>query len=79
MCITILQWHYEISCSSYCYKSDHKTKNTKRVSFNFFLEEDDIPVDLLTKFQPDPICKLRETSKTPVHYGMCCQFSVLYS
>jgi hypothetical protein len=32
-----------------------------------FLEVDDIHVDLLTKFQPDPVCNLRETIKTPVH------------
>jgi hypothetical protein len=70
---------YKISCSGYCYKFDHKTKTTKWVSLKFFVEEDDIPVDLLTKFQPDPVCNLRETIKTPVRCEMCCKFSVLHS
>jgi hypothetical protein len=70
---------YRISCSSYCYRFDHKTKTTKWVSLKFFVEEDDIPVDLLTKFQLDPVWNLRETIKTPVHCEMCCKFSVLHS
>jgi hypothetical protein len=51
----------------------------KWVSLDFFMEEDDILVDLLIEFQPNPICKLRETIKTPVHYRMCCQLYVLHS
>jgi len=70
---------YEISCSGYCYKFDHKTKTTKWVSLKLFLEEYDILVDLLTKFQPNPFCNLIETIKTPVHCRMCCKFSILHS
>jgi hypothetical protein len=32
-----------------------------------FLEEHDIGIDLLTKFQPDPVWNLRDKIKTPVH------------
>jgi hypothetical protein len=39
---------------------------TKWVSLKCFVEEDDILVDLLTKFQPNLVCNLRKTIKTPV-------------
>ena len=70
---------YKISCSGYCYKFDHKTKTTKWVFLNFFVEEDDIPVDFLTKFQPDPVWNLRETIKTLVHCEICCKFFILHN
>jgi hypothetical protein len=43
------------------------------VSFKFFVEENDILVDLLTKFQPDPVCNLRDTIKTPVRCKLALQ------
>jgi hypothetical protein len=70
---------YRISCIIYCYRFDHKTKTAKWVSLKFFVEEDDILVDLLTKFQPDSVWNLREIIKTPVRYEMCCKFFVLHS
>jgi hypothetical protein len=48
------------------------------VSMKYFVEEDDMLVDLLTKFQPDPVWHLRETIKTLVRYRMCCKFFVLH-
>jgi hypothetical protein len=51
----------------------------KWVSLKFVFKEYDILFDMLTKFQSGPVCKLRETIKTPMHYEMCCQFSVLHS
>jgi hypothetical protein len=63
---------YGISCSgSTVTNLIIKPKTTKWVSLKFFVEEDDIPIDLLTKFQPDPVCNLRETTKTPVRYEIC--------
>jgi hypothetical protein len=70
---------YGISSSGYCYKFDHKTKTTKRVSLKLFVEEDDIHVDFLTKFQPNPVWNLRETIKTHVRCEICCKFSILHS
>jgi hypothetical protein len=54
-------------------------KKVMWVSLKWFLEEDDILVDLLTKLQPNLVWNLRETIKTPVHYEMCCKLSVLHS
>jgi hypothetical protein len=43
------------------------------VSIKFCLEENDILVDLLTKFQPDPIWNLRDTIKTPLRCKLVLQ------
>jgi hypothetical protein len=43
---------------------DHKTQTTKWVSLKCFVEEDDILVDLLSKFQPDPVWHLRDNLNT---------------
>jgi hypothetical protein len=36
------------------------------VSLKFFVEEHGILVDVVTKFQPNPVWHLRETIKTPM-------------
>jgi hypothetical protein len=44
-----------------------------------FVEDNDNVIDLLSKFQPDPVWHSRDIIKTPMHCKWHCKLSVLHS
>jgi hypothetical protein len=68
-----------ISCSSFFYRFDHKSKTVMWVFLKFFVEDHDNVIDLMSKFQPDPVCNSRDIIKTPVHCKLLFCIVVGYS
>jgi hypothetical protein len=48
------------------------------VFLKIFVEENDNGIDLLTKFQPDPVWNLRDKIKTPVANWHCNLFCIVF-